>query len=279
MPPPEPIGVHAGHYPRQLAAVPPVAVIGSAFHKLERVRTVFHSCNFSLILAGRGSYRLRGRNYPVQAPCVLTQWPGEPMDYGSPDGWDEIYFIYNPDCEAALRSAGLLNPERPLWPMPNPEIVLRELTELARLTRKLPDAGWGDQLDLQCYRIVVETLVGGTAPEEMSAPERKIRQLAAELGRHPEQDPDWEELARKYGMSLSTLRRYWMRYLKIPPASYLADQRIALACRLLAESDCPIREIAARLNFRDPLYFSRFFRQRTGYAASTYRREHRTERT
>ncbi len=272
---PSPIHLHAGHFSRQLAATPPVAVISSAFEKRNRVRTVFNNCNFSLILSGRGSYLYRGRELPVEAPCVITQWPGEPMDYGALTSWNEIYFIYPPETEEGFRRAGLLSMERPIWPIRNPENVSRDLAELSKLVEKTPDGAWGDRIDLLCYSIVLETLIGRPRSGEMPEMERRIRSLAAELAANPEREVDWEEIAEREKISFSTLRRAWLRYIKIPPGLYLAERKIALACRLLTETELPIGEIAARLHFRDPLYFSRFFRQRTGFTAGEYRRTRR----
>jgi AraC-like DNA-binding protein len=51
------------------------------------------------------------------------------------------------------------------------------------------------------------------------------------------------------------------------------------ARRLLAETDLPVREIATRLGYEDPLYFSRVFRKVVGLPATAYRERHRNELT
>lgn len=51
----------------------------------------------------------------------------------------------------------------------------------------------------------------------------------------------------------------------------LADQRMDLACRMLAGSSRPIAEIAASVGFPDEAYFARRFRQLRGVAPSRYR--------
>jgi AraC-like DNA-binding protein len=46
------------------------------------------------------------------------------------------------------------------------------------------------------------------------------------------------------------------------------------ACRLLVETRKTVGEIAAELNFADPLYFSRRFKQLVGVPATEYRATH-----
>lgn len=60
------------------------------------------------------------------------------------------------------------------------------------------------------------------------------------------------------------------------PASYWIHHEIALeAKRLLYYTDLSIKEIAARLNFEDAAYFSRFFRKQTELTPLDFRSRHR----
>src|SRR6478735_4663307 len=74
------------------------------------IRYKFDSCNFSLILRGRGRYLRSGVWYPVVAPCVITQWPGEPLEYGPEAGedWDEFYLIYPRELYADFQEGGFI---------------------------------------------------------------------------------------------------------------------------------------------------------------------------
>ena len=71
-----------------------------------------------------------------------------------------------------------------------------------------------------------------------------------------------------------TFRRRWANRYDEPPHRCLLNLRMREACRLLAETDTPIKEIARLLGFEDALYFSRRFRQQVGVAASDYRQQH-----
>src|SRR5690606_7646504 len=59
-------------------------------------------------------------------------------------------------------------------------------------------------------------------------------------------------------------------------AKQLVDDRVALeAKRLLAESDLPVAEIAARLSFSEATYFCRFFARIVGMSPGQFRAESR----
>ena len=64
---------HLSPYPRRFPLLQPVESIGFHPRKTERVVHVFQNCNFSFILAGRGTYVLRGVEHPVEAQCVMLQ--------------------------------------------------------------------------------------------------------------------------------------------------------------------------------------------------------------
>jgi AraC family transcriptional regulator of arabinose operon len=49
------------------------------------------------------------------------------------------------------------------------------------------------------------------------------------------------------------------------------DLRMQLACRMLRMTDAPIKQVAIRVGYSDPLHFSKMFRKRIGLSPSEYR--------
>ncbi len=96
-----------------------------------------------------------------------------------------------------------------------------------------------------------------------------IRQLERWVLQGP---PDYEALARRLGMSVSTLRRQFKRVMGVSPHEYFLSLRIAIARRMLAESPMPIKTIARRLGYQDVFYFSRQFHSLAGVTPAAYRR-------
>lgn len=85
--------------------------------------------------------------------------------------------------------------------------------------------------------------------------------------------PDIEAVSRRLNMSSRTLRRK----LQIEGTSYqslINEKRLALAKKYLLDSHLSIIQIAAELNFSDPSYFSKLFKQWTGSLPTEFRKKH-----
>ncbi|MGH7144191.1 MAG: AraC family transcriptional regulator [Planctomycetota bacterium] len=81
------------------------------------------------------------------------------------------------------------------------------------------------------------------------------------------------EAAQAANMSLYHFLRRFKQVTGFTPMAYLENYRIGRAQELmLAQPDLRLKEIAARVGFADPAYFSRVFRKRVGSAPRAYRR-------
>ncbi len=101
----------------------------------------------------------------------------------------------------------------------------------------------------------------------------KQSRLVSDLERHWNQPFDLNELARRHGMSASTLYRRFVRLFGKSPLDYLLDLRVSRAAELLERTNQPISDIAATAGFRDSNYFSRCFKLRMGVTPGAYRRK------
>ncbi len=257
-------------FPRQFSLLPPIGAVGFLPAKKERVRRTFQSCNFSFILEGAGDYILRGKSYAVEAPCMLIQWPGEPMDYGPEEEWREVYFIYPPETFGSLTASGLLPPENPVRSMRNLGTIMEKITALQyELEAESINA---DRIDLLCYELLLETWI---TYGENQLNHSRIPEIRRRLERNLGEEMDCSALAAEFGMSLSTLRRYWSRYHGEESFSaYRNACFLRKSCSLLVETKLQVKEIAAALEFSDPFYFSRKFRNLSGISPLEYRKRH-----
>ena len=60
---------------------------------------------------------------------------------------------------------------------------------------------------------------------------------------------------------------------KIPPKDYLTEKKIESAKKLLRESTANIMEISHSVGYSDQLYFSRLFKNKTGFSPTEYRKQ------
>jgi AraC-like DNA-binding protein len=78
-------------------------------------------------------------------------------------------------------------------------------------------------------------------------------------------------VARELNVSYSRFRALFRRCTGLSPAQYHLQLRIRRACELLEGSALRIKEVADRLGFESPYYFSRLFKKKTGVSPEAWR--------
>lgn len=101
---------------------------------------------------------------------------------------------------------------------------------------------------------------------------REYRELLCFLETKADAHSTLEDFSTVTGMSADTLSRHFSRDFGIPLKRYAMQSLAARAERLLRRRELKIREVAARLNFQDEYYFSRFFKKETGCSPGQFRR-------
>ena len=267
------LNIHMAAYPRYFPHPAAIQNIGFVRQKTGWLRSIFGSFNFSFILSGSGTYRTATREWPVVAPCVITQWPGLYVEYGPTPDWEELYLIYPAERQAYFEACGYARPAKPVWYLHDPVPLRRKQAKLRELVKEAARFGVADRIDRLCDEMVLESWLGEAA-EPTDRKSGAIGVLRQYLEENCTEDVDFDHLAAEAGFSRASFRRHWARQVGTPPGQYMAARRMQEACRLLAETDWSIKEVARRLGFNDPLYFSRRFRQVIGMPASEYRHRH-----
>ena len=91
------------------------------------------------------------------------------------------------------------------------------------------------------------------------------------MRREVEGDVTIQQIAKQLGISYSTFRKLFKEYTGISPALYQQDLKLQRAKELLRTTDMIIKEIAYKLNFDSPDYFSSKFKMKTGLKPSDFR--------
>ncbi len=265
---------HWAPFPRRFPSSFPVINFDYIHRKENWVTRSFNACNFSLILRGRGEFRRKGKTWEVCAPCVITQWPGEFLEYGPslPETWDELYVSYPASSMGRFRQCGFVDPQRPVWPIADAGLLHPQIAELEELSQTSTPEAAVDRVDRVCERLVLETLL---LPQGTAEDEQAIHAVLAEVKRNLWKPVNFETVAARAGMSPSTFRRRWAEVLKTSPGRYLQQLRMREACRLLVETEQPIYQIAHEIGFEDELYFSRRFQKAHRMAPRDYRHAYR----
>lgn len=79
------------------------------------------------------------------------------------------------------------------------------------------------------------------------------------------------ELAKECKISERYLRKLFGIHLESTPQEYCNNLRINKSVELLADRSIPIKEIAYRVGYSTPQYFSRMFKTKYGFSPRTYR--------
>jgi AraC-like DNA-binding protein len=252
-----------------LRSLLPLRHIGFIERKTGWVRSQFDTANFSLILNGSGEFHRKGRLWKVEAPCVITQWPGDYLEYGPTEPheyWSELFLVYPGLLIPAFVQLGFIEDTRPVWPISNPSALRPLLEEFSRcLAAKEKSA----RIDRIAERIILETLV----PPHAHASSLILKASEA-IQDNWQSPPDLESLARRCNMSVSTFQRRWNESMGITPARFALGLRLQEACRLLIQTSKSITGVANACGFADEFYFSRCFRRQFGIPPRTYRKEH-----
>ena len=87
-------------------------------------------------------------------------------------------------------------------------------------------------------------------------------------------DPDLSpsRVARRVDLNLPVFCRAFKRGTGMTCTDYIALERIRVAKHLLSREDLLVKEVAYRVGFENPNYFSRRFKEMEGRTPTSYRR-------
>ena len=89
---------------------------------------------------------------------------------------------------------------------------------------------------------------------------------------------DVESLLKAVPLSRSVLERRFSQILGNSPKAEILRVRLERVCRLLAESDLPLAEVAQKAGFEHPEYMSRLFKKKMGITPGEFRKNPGVER-
>jgi len=107
-------------------------------------------------------------------------------------------------------------------------------------------------------------------PQELKQ-EQRVKRLISHIGENAGQSLPEKEVAALVGLSPAAFSRFFRRTFGKPFVRYVAEVRVAHACRLLAESTRSIADVAFEVGFNNLANFNRRFRALRGMTPSAYR--------
>jgi len=223
---------------------------------------IFHSTNIREAIIREGD--------------LFLLFPGEWHSYhpNPRTGWKSYWIGFRGRNIDDRVRAGFLSPQKPIYHVGFSDEIVRLYKEA--YDTALIEAAYSQQM----MAGIVNHLIG-----LMYSLERNIQ-----LGRNQahvdmisrarlrirealESDLTIQQVAQDLGVSYSNFRKLFKEHTGMSPAIYQQDLRLQRAKELLTTTDLSIKEIAYRLNFESPDYFSFKFKAQTGRRPTELRAE------
>ena len=229
------------------------------------------------LLEGDGFFRshITGEK-SIKAGDIFLLFPGVWHSYGprKHSVWKSYWIGFKGRNMDDRVHGGFLSPEKPIYRVGfSAEIV--ELYEKA-LRAAQEEAAYSQQLLAGIVNHLIGTMYAlernivlnknQTHVEMISRARLRIREAL-------ESDLTIQQLAEDMGVSYSNFRKLFKEHTGLSPALYQQDLRLQRAKELLSTTKFSIKEIAYRLNFDSPDYFSSKFRMKTGMKPSDFREQ------
>jgi len=200
----------------------------------------------------------------------MLLFPDEPNRYGSVRGeWHTQWVVWGGEQAEMLARLGYLNPRQP--------VVSDTAGALERTHRELVPL-MGVATPESCLRrshllegLILELYRQRTCFDMQPSGRDTVDRVVTYLDTHYRETVRPSELADRFAISYTHLRRLFRRTMGQSIKEYITCKRISLAKGLLLEGVRPIKRVAAAVGYGDEYYFMRLFRRHTGTSPGKFR--------
>jgi AraC-like DNA-binding protein len=209
----------------------------------------------------------------VKAGTIIFLFPNERHRY-KPDtliGWDEYWVGVKGPVIDNLLTAGYLSIDKPCHYIGFNNGII-SLYNLIIEKTKQEKSGYqpfisGIVLHLlgNCHLMIKQSVVESSEDEIITDKARLLFRTNINNAYSPEQ------AARDLNVGYSWFRKRFKNYTGLSPGQYYLQLKIEKAKELLTNTNMRIKEISIELNFDTNLYFSKIFKEKTGYSPTDYR--------
>lgn len=222
---------------------------------------------------GRGTYEEyepRSLRLPVVGPAVIWLTPGVLHGYGSDiGGWSEHWVLFEGESYGAFEASGLGGPHRPVQSLARAvdqaEEIFGELR--AALAAKGPRSEVAASVAVQRLLLAI---LDAADPASGATDGATLVDVIARGATRPLSVAD---RAAEVGLTSCELGEAVRTATGLTVTDFVIEVRLARAQALLAETRLDVGQIATRVGYDDPAYFSRIFSRRNGVSPSTFRRQ------
>lgn len=122
------------------------------------------------------------------------------------------------------------------------------------------------------FSILDESLTCAGSRSRQSERTRELVEQAVEYMKNHYMEPlTVSTLAGQYGLTSKQFAYLFQKHTGMAPLEYLIEHRVRRAREMLCTTACSIADVSAGVGYSDPYYFSKLFKQRTGFCPTKLR--------
>ena len=205
---------------------------------------------------------------------MFLLFPGEWHTY-HPDpkvGWKSYWIGFRGKNMDDRVRAGFLAPTKPIYHV-GYSFTLEALYKRA-YEAAVEEAAYSQQLMAGIVNHLIGMMYSLERNRELSKNQQQVDMISRarmRIRESLESDITIQQIAEELGVSYSNLRKLFKEHTGLSPATYQQELRLLRAKELLTTTELSIKEIAYRLNFESPDYFSAKFKAKMGLKPSEVR--------
>ena len=205
---------------------------------------------------------------------MFLLFPGEWHSY-HPDpkiGWKSYWIGFRGKNMDDRVRAGFLTPTKPIYHV-GYSFTLEGLYKRA-YEAAVEEAAYSQQLMAGIVNHLIGMMYSLERNRELSKNQQQVDMISRarmRIRESVESDLTIQQIAEELGVSYSNLRKLFKEHTGLSPATYQQELRLLRAKELLTTTELSIKEIAYRLNFESPDYFSAKFKAKMGQKPSEVR--------
>lgn len=227
------------------------------------------------ISEGRGSFHSRTvPNATLREGDLFLLFPGEWHSYNPLPkvGWKSYWIGFKGRNVDDRVRAGFLSPTKPIYHVGFSDDIVRLYKEA--YDTAIREAAYSQQVLAGLVNHIIGVMYSLERNIELSRNHQHVdmvNRARLRIRESLESSLTIQQVAEDLGVSYSNFRKLFKEHTGISPAIYQQDLRLQRAKELLSTTDMSVKEIAYRLNFESPDYFSAKFKAKTGRRPSELR--------
>lgn len=227
------------------------------------------------ITEGEGIFNsAHAKDIPLKAGDLFLLFPGEWHTYHptGKNGWKSYWIGFKGKNVDDRVKVGFLSVDKPIYHVVFSADIIRLYEEAYK--RAQEEAPYSQQILAGIVNHLVGLMYALERSMELSKDHTRVDMInlaRLRIRESLEADLTIQQIAEDLGVSYSNFRKLFKEFTGISPALYQQDLRLQRAKELLATTSLSIKEIAYRLRFESPDYFSSKFKIKTGKKPSEFR--------